>query len=284
MKRDEVKLRSVAASMWRVSPKAVSFVLALTGCDQPEPTCSVARGAFAAKYTLIEGEGDCTGLTGELLGVQAYASRTSKSDPYPDYRNASIGIEPLALNGMLGGAAGLVEPNADDKPFGLGKFSSATPEDGLCKVPSLTTSRVRLPVIPAHDVDECTTAPEQPEVDVSYVFENVKVLVSAANYGTKLEADLTYTLNGCVAKYKVAAIYPAVNCDAQVYPEAEPITYSEEDGSAICPAPVEMPEPLPTDAMCASVANLDAGLLYGSGISPDFAVRCDPTLLHCVLK
>jgi hypothetical protein len=284
MQRHEARLRSGAVAMRQMRPGAVLLVIALAGCDQPEPTCSVARGTFAASYTLVEGEGDCAGLTGELLGVQAYASRTSKSDPYPDYRNASIGIEPLALNGLLGGAAGLVEPNAADKPYGLGHFSSPTPDDGYCKVPSLTTSRVRLPVTPAHDVDECTSAPEQPEIDVSYVFENVRVLATAANYGTKLEADLTYTLNGCVAKYKVAAIYPAVSCDAQVYPEAEPIAYSEEDGSAICPAPVEMPEPQPKDAMCSSVANLDEGLLYGSGISPDFAVKCDPVLLHCVLK
>jgi hypothetical protein len=261
----------------------VAFALSSVACSQPEPVCSVSSGIFAARYELVEGEGDCAGLTGELLGVAAYAQPFSKSDPRPNYKNASIGIQPQSLTDLLGASAGVVEPEAGDAPYGLGKFASSKPKRDLCSVPTLSEARLRLPEIPEQQVDECTTAPAQDPVDVSYVFENVEIVASAQNYGTKLTADLTYTFNGCTAKYKVKAVYPAVACDAQSYPEPEPIE-TDENGDPICPAPSEPLESLPNDDLCSPVANPELGLAAGSGISADFPVECDPVLLHCVLK
>jgi hypothetical protein len=254
-------------------------------CSQPEPVCSVARGTFAATYELVEGEGDCALLTGELLGVQAYNQQQSSSNTRPNYRDSSIAIQPQSITDLLGASAGLVEPNTADTPYALGDFAGAEPSGDYCTAPTLSTSRLRLPVVPEQEIDACTTAPEQPAVDVAYEFANVRVINTARNYGTKLEADLTYTNGGCVAKYKVRAVYPAVACDAAVYPEpsSEPIA-TDDNGDPICPAAPDPVEPVPSDDLCSPVAIPERGVIAGSGISGDFAVQCDPVLLHCVLK
>lgn len=257
----------------------------IVGCSQPDPTCSVASGVFAARYELVEGEGDCAGLTGELLGVQAYSQPTSASNPRPNYRNASIGIQPQSITDLLGASAGVVEPDPADTPYGLGKFASSKPSNDYCSVPEVSEARVRLPDIPEQAIDECTTSPAQPSVDVSYVFENVEIIDTAEHYGTKLTADLTYRNGGCTAKYRVRAVYPAHPCDAQVYPEpsSDPIE-TDANGDPICPAPSEPLEPVASDDLCSPVARPDLGIPTGSGISADYAVECDPVLLHCVLK
>lgn len=259
--------------------------LGAMGCDQPAPKCGVARGMFAATYTLVSGEGECAMLHGDLLGVQAYNARTSASDDRPDYDKTSVAIQPQALTDLLGASAGLADPNEDDLPYALGRFAHSSPKSSYCDVPELSVARLRLPEIAEQEVDACTTLPVQPAVDISYEWSNVRVLVTPANYGTRFEADLTYTNGDCTATYKVAAIYPVVSCDAAPVPEEPEATDPEEtDEEPMCPAEPEPVTPIPDDGLCAAVPDVAAGHPIGSGISPDFAVRCDPDLLLCVLK
>lgn len=247
-------------------------------CDQPAPKCSITGGAFWAKYTLVEGEGACAELKGEELDIQSYYAPRSSSNSQPDFEQVSIGIQPWAITAALGGAADLAEPDPEDKPYAFGSLSTKTPSGDFCLAPTLSAARVRLPVIPEHAVDECTTAPETPATDLSYEFTNVRIYFTASAIGTQLEADLTYRQDGCVATYKVSAITPMVHCDAVPTPEdgAEeaPAEDEEEAPAELCPdAPAETEPPTPDDTLCEN-----------AGIDPDYALACDPDTFMCVLK
>jgi hypothetical protein len=301
-----------ASSAVRTSRSAFGLLLALqcAGCEQPRPLCSVARGSFAATYVLVDGSGPCAELHGELLGVDAYSAPTSSKDPTPNYKRMSIAIQPQRLTDLLADAEGRGASNADDVPYALGAFASAEPASNLCSVPMLGGARVRLPALPP--IDACTSETEA--TDVSYQFSNVQVYVTPDAYGTQLSADLTYAEQGCQARYRVWAVYPAVPCaapepepeldagdeesDAGVSPrEAGPSDAGRADDAAIrdagaAPKPEgdaacfvdEAPAapPVADPSLCASMADPALGHATGSGIHVDFAVRCDPELLLCV--
>jgi hypothetical protein len=240
-------------------------------------------------------------LTGEELDVQSYYAPRSSTDDRPDYDKVSIGIQPMTITQALFNASeSEVElPNPDDRPYALGRFVSAkADEDGFCVARSLSEARARVPAIPEQDM--CTEATETPAVDVTYEFNNVRVYYTPSAIGTQFAADLTYTQDGCVARYRVAAVYPMVACgvsppledagaqdaaavsDADIAEDDAGIAEDPDGGPADdagpgaeeCP-PSEVPGagPEPDDALC-----------QGAGINPDFAVGCDPNTLMCALK
>jgi hypothetical protein len=299
---------------------ACTLALFSPGCDQPTPKCTVQRGPYAATYTLVgpvTGSGDCGSLQGELLNVTAFGVATSRSDPQPDPERTVIGVQPQTLTDLLGAAAAaMAEPNPEDKSVSSGEFAKSEPgKDNFCVAPSLSTARVRLQTIPEH-TEMCVTTPEQPRIDVSYAFSNVRVYTTASAYGTQLAADLTYTKDGCTALYHVAAVYPAVDCtavavpppatedDAGVVPDAfvpqgmdassdMDAAQPEEDAGestindAACPPEEDAgpsPAPVADESLCSPFADPAMGRATGSGLNPDFAVRCDPALLLCVLS
>lgn len=258
---------------------------AVAACKQPAPKCNVAHGAFWAQYTLVPGETDCGLLPGEQLDVQSYYAPRSASDRRPDYDNVSMAISPISTTLPLLDADGIAQ---EDIPFALGQFSSSKPDaQGVCPVAMVSAVELQKPFVPAEPIDMCTTAPEQPEIDVRYEFSNVRVYYTAAAIGTQFSADLTYTNAGCVAKYKVVAVTPMVLCGVPVdagAPDEEPSegpqdAAAPDDGmdgeDAGCP-PAESeppPEPMePDDSLCVNV-----------GINPDFQVECDPQALMCVI-
>ncbi len=295
---------------------AGAWLFGLVACHEPRPRCSIGQGDFAATYRLVSGSGDCALLRGERLGVQAYYSPKSAADPRPDYERASIGIQPQSITDLLTASAGSAQPNADDLPYSLGAFASAQPgPDDFCVVPSLSRARLRLPAIAAQS-DACD-ASDQPAVDLTYEWSNVRVYTTAAAYGTQLSADLRYTQDGCTAVYEVRAVSPAVSCgmmqdeggddandgagdprgggldgsslDAGPPPEANAgaradaggVGGPDEDGGCPPPAPLAPPPP-PDDSACWA-ADPARGRPLGSGINDEFAVHCDPDLLLCVL-
>jgi hypothetical protein len=251
-------------------------------CEQPAPTCSVARGDFAATYTLVKGEGDCAGLVGEILSVQTYNPPISKKDKRPDPDRTIIGIAPQGLNDLLWYT--VVDPNPEDEQFSLGEISHAEPKKDFCTAPSFSTARLRSPETDDEVLDECTTVPGNPETDIQYKFKNARVYVTAANYGTQFTADLTYIQDGCTAEYKVAALFPAVFCGREIPFEGEPPEQSEEEIMCEVPPPTGTGEFVPDDSLCDPEADPEEGREFGSGISPDFATVCDPVTLHCMLK
>jgi hypothetical protein len=83
-----------------------------------------------------------------------------------------------------------------------------------------------------------TTNPPEAATSITYQYDNVKVYAAPDAPGTQLTGDLTYTRDNCTAKYTVKAIWPAAPCDPDSTKESE---------------------------KCG----------VGSGINPDFAVKCD---------
>jgi hypothetical protein len=278
---------------------ALGLLLAgsLTACEQPAPKCNVAHGAFWAQYKLVSGDGECAMLSGEELDVQSYYAPRSSDDERPDYDKASIAIQPFSITAAIGNAAGIAEPAADDVAYAIGRFVTTEPQsDGFCVAPMLATAQLHLPDVAAHDVDMCTTAPAAPAIDVSYEFSNVRVYFTPAAIGTQFTADLTYTQAGCIAKYTVAAVYPMLSCgrattdptsvddDAGVLDAAA----SDIDASSIvaevdAATPADAGEPCPAPEPPAGPPVADDSLCEGGGINPDFAVKCDPAAMMCVL-
>lgn len=245
-----------------------SATAALMSCEQPAPRCNVAHGAFWAQYTLVSGEGPCAELTGEQLDVQSYYAPRSATDKRPDYDAVSIAIQPSRITAALANAADLAEPDPEDVLYGIGRLGTSRPDaEGFCRAEKLSAATLRLPAVPAHAIDECTTAPEAPAYDIKYEFSRVRIYYTPAAIGTQLAADLTYTQDDCVARYRVSAVYPMVPCAAA----SEPVD-DAADGGAACPSPDPETAPMPDDMLCEN-----------AGINPDFALSCDATDLMCVL-
>ena len=308
----------------RLSVMSSFGLLALSACDQPAPKCSIARGAFAAHYTLVSGTGDCATLVGEQIAVDVYYQPISKKDPQPDLDHTFVAFQPDSLSGAIAGAAGLAEPNAEDHPYAFGPFVNTDPSADFCLVTAPSTARVRLPAI-AEQTDMCTTTPAQPAVDISYTWSNVKVYVTPSAYGTQFSADLMYSKDGCTAQYKMTAVYPAVSCgvdttaappspatdpdagdaarpqgsdagiaqgmDASVDMDAAGPETGEDGASPTeeedggCPAAEEPAAPQVADeTLCSPNPDVSKGRDIGSGINPEFSTVCEPTTLLCVLK
>jgi hypothetical protein len=139
------------------------------------------------------------------------------------------------------------------RPFGLGSRATRDPGD-----PYLQTAIGSLADDPvdsfcaATDFSEAsvnagpkTSAPPEAATTISYRFENVRVYSAPRAPGTQLKGELTYTRDGCTSKYFVRAIWPSVSCD-------------------------------PTSNVPADNCG------EGSGVNPDFNVKCDEELKRCV--
>jgi hypothetical protein len=152
----------------------------------------------------------------------------------------------------------------------------------------------------------CTSVPHAPAYDVRYEFSNVRVYYTPAAIGTQFAADLTYTADGCTAKYKVAAVTPMVSCgasaalgdagaadamvadgdladdDAGVAADGGEIGDAGEvmDAGAVADAGEACPPPAPPSGP----AEPDDSLCVNAGINPDFAVACDPVAMMCALE
>jgi len=122
------------------------------------------------------------------------------------------------------------------------------------------------------DVDE--SDPGQPAVDVALNWSNVRVYVTAASYGTQMDADLVDTRvsptgERCEISYKALGLAPAVSCAAT---DADGAPLLNDDGS-----------PQLDPAACDSEADPAAGRVTGSGISPNAAFSCDPVSAYCMI-
>jgi hypothetical protein len=243
---------------------AILSIVATTACDQPKTTCVTARGDFAAKYTLVSGTGACAEKKGDTLGLQSYNALGKANRP--DLEKVSIAIQAQELGTLMQAAEDqdIGDNDPTHKAYAFGAFTTAEPDGSdFCQVPTLAPAIQNLGTVPAIPPDpedpKDKGTPEQAATNRKYEWSNVRVYVTTAATGTQMAADLTYTEDGCTATYKVAAVYPAHDC-----------TNPETKG--------------PDDARCATEADPAAGIDEGSGINPDFAVKCDPDLLVCVLS
>jgi hypothetical protein len=135
--------------------------------------------------------------------------------------------------------------------------------DHFCSPTNLSVAEQHLPEF-AYE-DEQGNMQTSPEQHVRYQWNDLRVYVTFATQGTAATGEVTITdeIAGCTATYLASALYPAVGCE---------LLDAEGNGTGI-----------PDDLACCANADPDRGRAFGSGISPDLKVKCDPDLFLCVL-
>ncbi len=232
----------------------------LSSCYVPEPAfeCTPATTEFAGHYTLVSGTagGACTMYSGDLFRVQKYQA--------PGASSASIAV--LATNmgkvtrvkngDVLTGTGVFARVDPSDpnyaKESARGPLSSiAADSKGVCSA-TLAPADQNLPAVSVHTADfpKDGGVKNLPATHIKYDWKNFRFLNTARFPGTIVSAQLDVTVDACQATYDVEAIWPTVDCT--------------------------------TDEDCNPNANLDAGRVSGSGLSPDYAPKCDVDFGECI--
>ncbi|RKH45050.1 hypothetical protein D7Y23_26465 [Corallococcus sp. AB050B] len=204
----------------------------LSACDveQPDPGCIVqdaTAGNWWATFDAVDApQGACEDfkpLVGDELGVWKFAD--------PVANTSILVIRPLGL-------AALGKFDTDNTATGFAKLQATgnlsidKDAEQFCTADGFT---------PAGVLANQGAFAEDPE-DITYQFGKVRVYSNPGAPGTQMTGELSYTNNGCTAKYVMRAIWPAVACDPRL----------------------DTNEPANAPSTCGS----------GSGINPDFAVAC----------
>lgn len=260
------------------------------GCvDQPRPHCIATTLPFALK--LVRGDvvestpGACdpffdTFVVEPRIGLWPYYQ--SGSDGQPDYDRGSLAIQTADLGSLVYTAQdfGLDNTAPDGQLYSYGDFESSEPDDeNFCRVPELSPTHVLLPELmpvpddPATpDVDE--SFPGQSPVNSTIVWSNLRVYVTAATFGTQLDATFTDTRvaptgESCAISYSALGLAPAVRCAA-----------TDADGNEIVNADGTFAV---DEELCNPQPNLAAGRPTGSGIAPNVSYECDPLTAYCLV-
>lgn len=272
--------------MW-LAAAAGAYALTASSCDQPRPFCIVTPAPFAVKLIEQDRQGDCADFGPESfnadpeVGLAPYYARDAKGQP--DYRMGSVAIQTLELGSLSRTAKGFDVTNSasDASLYSMGDFASSEPDDNeICSVPDLSTTHLKLDALPPVEDDPATedddeSFPGQPAQDVTLEWSNLKVVVSAAIFGTQMQADLSDTRTNeagatCTIKYRAVGLSPAIECK-KLDADGSPLV--KDDGT------YETDETL-----CDPEADPAAGRFLGSGISPLAATECDAVTGFCVLR
>ena len=239
-------------------------VLVATSCQQPPVLCTCGRGDFAAMYSYVSGPTECGNLKYEILGMNAYSFEKDgpNTGSMADWNRGAVAIGSERIGWLIDRAAESMvsDANPGHKLYTGGDFPKE-PTNDFCAVPTMRMpdAEINMPEIPAIPDNPTTTdvnesKPLVPATHYVYKWSNLEYLVRPDAIGTQLRGDLEYTMNGCTAKYKMKAVYPARNCEKQ-----------DDAGN-----PMGMPDP----ERCSPVAQPEKKIFEGSGISPDFPVEC----------
>jgi hypothetical protein len=264
---------------WLIGFTALVSSASLLGCSQAVVACQAAHagaGAFAAKFFPVGTPGAACTVPGDQVGFETFHPPGGGSDKkQPDFSVPSIVAFQTDTMGNLIAAetdGSATDTTPDSKPYAIGSFASVEPDaNGFCPVVAPKVAEKSFAAVaddPATmDVDETL-----PAVSLKYEWSDVKIYVTAAAQGTQFSGHLKYTQDTCTAEYNVAGVWPSISCANEV-PDG-----MDADGN---PKTKIVPEP----AFCCPGADPLGPLarLSGSGINPDFPVKCDPDLLLCVL-
>jgi hypothetical protein len=239
--------------------------LAISGpaCEQPQIDCRALHTAFVAKYTLISGDPACSDRIGDVVGLQSYYQPKSDGSGPDRTKAGRLAIRPTEMTDLEGEAG----DNGDDTTIvkaelnALGNFKNFEPDEtDSCAISDVMTSEIQTNAIPPNGGEDPDTTdddyPGRAATSIKHEWRNVRLLVTPANAGNLLKAQLTYTKDGCTAQYNVVAMAPVIGCVG-------------DDG-------------LPNDALCDDKADVELGIPFGSGISQDLAPKCDADLGVCV--
>lgn len=266
-----------------------------TGCEQPSIDCRAARGAFAAKYVLQTGTGACSELKGDVVGLQSYYPAASDGKSV-DLTKSHLAVRATRLaqreTAVLGystteypAESGIFCGDGDsaivtNEPTSVGNFTSVDPDaNAVCAVPTSSIGEfMSNEIAPVGDqMDMANPCKGLPAINMKYEWRNVQVLVSPDAPGTRFQADMTYTEDGCTATYKVCGLWPPAGCEKVVLMNLP----DDDPDEGLVPVATGEPE----QKLCDDQPDPEVPyeIPYGSGINKDFGAVCDPDLLLCVL-
>jgi hypothetical protein len=259
-----------------------AFGSGLVNCaDEPKPTCLVSPAGFAARLVVKSMEESTAGACDTFgpsgfnvdpeVGLAPFYAQDAKGNS--DYLKGSLAVQTAEVGTYLGNAlgAGLTNTATDPSVYSIGPFASARPDDNdFCTIPTLTKTHVVLGDVPAVPDDPSTpdddeSVPEQLPQDITLEWSNIKVYVTAGNYGTQFAADLIDTRvtpegETCTYTYHVLGLSPAVPCSEHNF----------DDGT-------------PADD-CSPFADEAHDVPVGSGIAPNVSYQCDADTAFCAIK
>jgi hypothetical protein len=265
----------------------LSLAASVINCgDQPKPNCLTSTASFATKLIEMSRTGACEGqgvasyYADPLVGFSAYYKMDGKGQP--DYAKGSLAVRTAEIGTLSQTADDYDVKNTapDASLYSLGDFSVSEPnDDDICPVPTMSPTHLVLAAVPEVPDDPSTPDDDesfagQPAVDITLVWSNVRVYVTAASFGTQVDADLTDTRvvapgQTCTIKYKTLSLSPAVSCQV-VDDDGAPM--KAPDGTYMVDPTLCSPEPDPA-----------MGRFTGSGISPNTKFECNPQIGYCVL-
>lgn len=228
--------------------RVVSAVIVCSGlaeCALPEVYCTAVHlSTYAVEYTLLEGQGPCAQLEGEVFGSNTY-SRVE--DGAPAYGEAEVVLKPELVTDLASEAYERIGFVPENELFNRGRFTSDySGDDGFCTVDQFTDIELDFPELPEVPDNETTPDPDGlPAVEatsVRYVWNALRIHSDANTQGKQLTGELEFTQDGCTATYSVRGVSPAVPCS--------------------------------TDDDC---------IPGGNGLTPGFALECNPGFGYCVL-
>lgn len=264
---------------------ALASSVSIVACSQAAVQCQAGHSGlglgFAAKYYPVGTPGaTCGDVKGDEIGFETYHPPGAGDDGrQPDFSVPSgVALKTSAMGKLIASKAkkgskdplGVNKENeadgthtlAEHPAYSLGKFTTIEPVDDFCPVADLGAAQQSFPAVEAVPPDPPDPGQKaEPATSVRYEWSDVKVYVTAAAQGTQFSGHLKYTQDSCTAEYNVAGVWPAVSCAGE-----------DAEGNAVADA-----------SLCCPNANPLGGRTIGSGINPDFPVKCDPDLMLCVL-
>jgi hypothetical protein len=263
----------------RASAAFAAALAAATGAancaDQRPPECTTGLvvsdqlglvAGYPTRFDLISQSGTCAEgevLRGGLFGIQTYYQRGS--DGYADFdQPANVAIQFDNLGKAVRDAQQHLD-GFDRKSvtlYSLGRFTTPQPSGDRCTVTGLSPVDVSLPAIPAdpgdpEDADDDFKAKDAVRYRIEW--QDVQFLVTTGYPGNQFTGRVTIQVNDCVGVYQATGVYGTNR-----------VTCEGDNGEA-------------NPALCSPVADPDAQVFAGTGINPDFPVRCDEELKLCVL-
>jgi hypothetical protein len=238
---------------------ALLTTLLLAGCsvEQPKTRCQTAKGAFALKYTKVEGTGPCADLKGETAGINSYWREEGGS--------FSVTRGPVAIrNDEVGALLEEYGQQAESRLVAaVGGFATAEPgPDNFCDVTMASPAKLTLAPVPGTPaMGDAGAKDPLPGVDLTLEWSNVRFYVTAAQPGTMFTGRLKYSKavdgQACTATYDVVGLWPAIHCEGATKGQ-------------------------PDQDLCHPCADPAKGRETGSGISPTLDITCDAETLSCI--
>ncbi|TKD10326.1 hypothetical protein [Polyangium fumosum] len=244
-----------------------------TSCEQPPILCEVASSAYIVKYYPKDAGSDCLKLPGERVGMSVY-NPPKGDDREIDATQATVAIQAHAMGVLADDAknkAGATDPDSNHKQYSLGDYAARPDADDLCATSGLSVAEQHIPETAYTDADGHPAI--YPETRLAYEWRDVRVYMTFATSGNAATGEVTITRDTedpatgdhetCTTTYVASALFPIAGCEAV-----------DAMGQATG---------MPDDTRCCANADPSQGRPFGSGIHPNFKVKCDPELLLCVL-